>query len=118
PNTFHGNFTGNAFGLETPFPEAGSYPNRMFLQNPLNHSKILVPEMEELARKQQITLDPEDRREVFYEIQRKNAENMYYIPNNVGDGTGWTGYQGFVKNIETHTVPGSYGGPTEETAFV
>lgn len=118
PNTFQGNFTGIAFGLETPFPEAGSYPNRMFLENPLNHSKILVPEMEELARKQQQTLDPEERREVFYEIQRKNAENMYYIPNNVGAGTGWTGYQGFVKNIETQTVPGSYGGPTEETAFV
>ena len=118
PNTFQGNFTGIAFGLETPFPEAGSYPNRMFKDNPLNHSRILVPEMQELADKQQATLDFEERREVFYEIQRKNAENIYYIPNNVGAGTGWTGYQGFVKNIETQTIPGSYAGPTEETAFV
>ena len=118
PNTFQGNFTGIAFGLETPFPEASGYPNRMFKENPLNHSRILVPEMTALAEKQQVTLDPEERREVFYEIQRKNAENMYYIPNNVGAGTGWTGYQGIVKNIETQTVPGSYGGPTEETPFV
>ncbi len=118
PNTFQGNFTGIAFGLETPFPEASGYPNRMFRDNPLNHSRIITPEMTELADKQQTTLDPEERIEVFHEIQRKNAENMYYIPNNVGAGTGWTGYQGFVKNIETQTVPGSYAGPTEETAFV
>lgn len=118
PNTFQGNFTGIAFGLETPFPEASGYPNRMFRDNPLNHSRIITPEMTALADKQQTTLDPEERIEVFHEIQRKNAENMYYIPNNIGAGTGWTGYQGFVKNIETQTVPGSYGGPTEETAFV
>ncbi len=113
PQTFQGNFSGIVFGLQTPFPEAGGYPNRLFKENPLNHSKILVPEMIELANKQQAELDFEKRKEIFAEIQRKNAENMYYIPHNIGAGTGWTGFQGAVQNIEVRTIPGSYAGPTE-----
>ena len=76
------------------------------------------PELEELARKQQRELDPAKRKELFFEIQRKNAAKMWYIPQNQGAGTGWTGYQGWVKNIDIQTVPGSYAGGTEEVPFI
>ncbi|WP_322796039.1 ABC transporter substrate-binding protein [Tepidiforma sp.] len=115
--TFTGNFTGIAFGYETPFPEAGSYPIRFFTDNPLNHSRIKDPELEDLARKQQRELDFEKRKELFYEIQRKNAAKMWYIPQNQGAGTAWTGYREWVKNVEIQTVPGSYGGATEVLPF-
>lgn len=115
--TLAGNFKGIAFGYETPFPEGGSYPNRMFTDNPLNHSRIKDPELTDLAARQQRELDPAKRKELFYEIQRKNAEKMHYIPSNAGAGTGWLAYQGYVKNIEIQTVPGAYSDPTEELPY-
>ncbi|MBE0610035.1 MAG: ABC transporter substrate-binding protein [Dehalococcoidia bacterium] len=116
--TFVGNFKGIAFGYQTPFPEGGNYPNRMFTDNPGNHSKIVDPELADLAAKQQRELDPAKRKELFFEIQRKNAEKMHYIPSNAGAGTGWAGYQGWVKNIDIQTVPGAYSGATEEAPFI
>ena len=115
--TFVGNFKGIAFGYQTPFPEGGNYPNRMFTDNPSNHSKINDPELADLAAKQQRELDPAKRKELFFEIQRKNAEKMHYIPSNAGAGTGWAGYQGWVKNIDIQTVPGAYSAATEEAPF-
>ena len=115
--TFAGNFKGIAYGLQTPFPEAGGYPLRMFTENPSNTSRIADPELTELALKQQSELDPAKRKELFFEIQRKNAAKMHYVPSNVGAGTGWAGYQGWVKNIDIQTVPGSYGAGTETTPF-
>lgn len=116
--TFTGNFTGIAFGYETPFPEAGGYPIRLFTDNPLNHSRIKDAELEQLARAQQRELDPEKRKQLFYDIQRKNAEKMYYIPHVAGAGTAWTGYREWVKNVDIQTVPGSYGAGTEEVPFI
>ncbi|PFG73172.1 ABC transporter substrate-binding protein [Tepidiforma thermophila] len=116
--TFTGNFTGIAFGYETPFPEAGSYPIRLFTDNPVNHSRIKDPELEDLARKQQRELDPAKRKELFFEIQRKNAAKMWYIPQNQGAGTAWTGYREWVKNIDIQTVPGAYSAGTEEVPFI
>ena len=115
--TFVGNFKGIAFGYQTPFPEGGNYPNRMFTDNPGNHSKINDPQLADLAAKQQVELDPAKRKELFFEIQRKNAEKMHYIPSNAGAGTGWAGYQGWVKNIDIQTVPGAYSAATEEAPF-
>ncbi len=86
--------------------------------NPINHSKIVDPELAGLAAKQQQELDPAKRKELFFEIQRKNAEKMHYIPSNAGAGTGWAGYQGWVKNIDIQTVPGAYSGATEEAPFI
>ncbi|MCZ2110530.1 MAG: hypothetical protein LC118_13350, partial [Dehalococcoidia bacterium] len=58
------------------------------------------------------------RKEIFFEIQRKNAEKMYYIPDQAGAGTTWTTYQPWIKNaLEVNTVPGSYGGGTETAPF-
>jgi peptide/nickel transport system substrate-binding protein len=116
--TFVGNFKGIAFGYQTPFPEGGNYPNRMFTDNPSNHSKIVDPVLADLAAKQQRELDPAKRKELFFEIQRKNAEKMHYVPTNAGAGTGWAGYQGWVKNIDIQTVPGAYSAATEEIPFI
>ncbi|MBI5949603.1 MAG: ABC transporter substrate-binding protein [Chloroflexi bacterium] len=115
--TFTGNFKGIAFGYETPFPEGGSYPIRFFTDNPLNHGKVKDAALADLATKQQAELDPEKRKQMFYDIQRKNAEKMYYVPLQAGAGTGWEGAHGYLKNLDIQTVPGSYGGPTEEAPF-
>ncbi len=115
-NTFVGNFEGIAFGYETPFPEGGSYPIRFFTDNPINHGKVQDAELEALAVQQQQERDFEARRELFYEIQRKHAEKMYYIPNQAGAATGWTGYRGRVHNVlDIRTI--GYGAATETVPF-
>lgn len=115
PQTFAGNFTGLAFGYETPFPAGGAYPLRFFTQNPLNHSRINDPEMVDLTTKQQQETDAEARKELFFEIQRKNAEKGYYFPSQAGAGTGWTGYQPNVRFNNIRTT--GYGVGTEEYPF-
>lgn len=102
--TFAGNFTGIAFGYETPFPEAGSYPLRQFTENALNHGKINDQTLADLAVQQQQELDFEARRELFYEIQRYHATKMYYIPNQAGAGTTWVGNQGHLRGVDIQTI--------------
>jgi len=114
--TFAGNFKGFAFGPETPFPEGGSYPIRFFTEDPLNHSKINDPEMKALALKQQSELDPEKRKQVFYDIQRKNAEKMFYIPHPLGGGTVWAGWQPWIQTALTLNTIG-YGAGTETLPY-
>jgi peptide/nickel transport system substrate-binding protein len=116
--TFTGNFDGIAFGYETPFPEGGSYPIRFFTDNPLNHGHINDPDLAALAAKQQAELDPEQRKQDFWEIQRKNAEKMYYIPNQAGAGPAWLAYSPRITGPgQLNTVPGSYGAATESLPF-
>ena len=118
--TFVGNFDGIAFGYETPFPEAGSYLIRFFTEDPLNHSKVNDPRLKEIALKQQATVDEEERRALFHEAQKINGVEMYYIPNQAGAGTTWTGIQPWVKNAVEFTLyntPG-YGDPTETVPFI
>ena len=116
--TFGGNFDGIAFGYETPFPEGGSYPIRFFTDNPLNHGDIKDADLAALAQKQQAELDPAKRKQDFYDIQRKNAEKMYYIPNQAGAGPAWLAYNPRISGPgKLNTVPGSYGGPTESLPF-
>ncbi len=113
--TFAGNFQGIAFGPETPFPEAGGYPLRHFTDNPLNHGKVKDAELAKLARDQQSAPTEEKRKAIFWEIQRKNAEKMYYVPSQVGAATIWEGHAPHVKNVLYQTV--GYGSPTEELPF-
>ena len=113
--TFAGNFQGIAFGYETPFPEGGSYPLRHFTDNPLNHGKIKDAELAKLATDQQAAPTEEKRKALFWEIQRKNAEKMYYVPSQAGAATSWEGHQPYSKNVLYQTIP--YGAPTEELPF-
>jgi peptide/nickel transport system substrate-binding protein len=115
PQTFAGNFTGLAFGYETPFPAGGAYPQRFFLENSLNHSRVNDTEMADLARAQQREVDAEARLELFAEIQRKNAEKGYYFPSQAGAGTGWAAYQPNVRFNDIRTT--GYGTGIEELPY-
>ena len=44
------------------------------------------------------------------DIQRRNAEMMFYLPTPLGAGTAWTAYLPRVKGIVRTR---GYGGPTE-----
>ncbi len=114
--TFIGNFSGIAFGYETPFAEAGNYLTRFFTDNPQNHSKIKDPAMTKLAEDCAVELDEEKRKEIFAQAQIKNAEGMYYIPNVAGAGTGFGAGQPNLMNYDTWSTK-SYGGPSEVTPF-
>ncbi len=116
--TFIGNFKGIAFGYETPFPEAGSYPIRFFTDNPNNHSKIKDATLAKLAADQQGETNEEKRKQIFWDIQKYHATKMYYIPDQAGAATGWTGYQSWVGGaLDLNTVPGSYGAGTETVPY-
>ncbi len=115
--TFIGNFKGINFGLETSFPEGSGYVLRLYTpEDPNNHGRINVPEMAALAKKQQSELDEVKRREIFWDIQRKNAQNMYYVPGQAGAGTRWIAYQGNLRNSINHFSQG-YGTATERAPF-
>jgi peptide/nickel transport system substrate-binding protein len=114
--TFTGNFKGIAFGLETPFPEGGSYPTRLFTDNPNNRGRIKDATLLKLTNDQQLEANEEKRKQIFWEMQRYHATKMYYIPSQVGAGTGWAGYQPGMRNAVEFQTTG-YGGPTETYPF-
>lgn len=114
-NTFVGDFEGMAFGYETPFPEAGSYWNRMFGDDPGNHSNLITPEMTDIDERQKVELDEEARRAIMHEGQILNAENMYYVPSQAGAGTSFRAYQPWVQGGIRDSS--GYGWPTEEYAW-
>jgi peptide/nickel transport system substrate-binding protein len=118
PQTFTaGNFKGIAYGYETPFPEASGYPQRLFTDNPSNHSKIKDSVLADLTKKQQVETNEEKRKQIFWDIQRENAKHMYYIPMPQGGGTGWSAAQPYVKNVYDFPAPG-YGYPAETAPYV
>ncbi len=113
--TFTGNFQGIAFGYESQFPESGSYPLRQFTDNPLNHGKVKDAELTKLANDQQAAPTEEKRKALFWDIQRKSAEKMYYVPSQAGAATTWEGHAPHIKNVLYQSIP--YGPPTEELPF-
>ena len=124
PQTFSkGNFKGIAFGYETPFPEVGQYPTRQFSgKDSIMHAVATGAQyndakLQDIGLKQQRELDPAKRKALMTEYQQYHATKMYYVPNQAGAGTGWEGWQDYIKNTDIQTVPGSYGGATEELPF-
>lgn len=95
-HTFRGEFEGVAFGYETPFSEIGSYFQRYFTDNAVNHGKILDEKLIDLTNKQAIAFEYEERRDIIHEIQRYNGERMYYVPTSHGGGTTFTGHHPWV----------------------
>ncbi|MEX2230165.1 MAG: ABC transporter substrate-binding protein [Dehalococcoidia bacterium] len=95
-HTFRNNFSGVAFGYETPFSEIGSYFQRYFTDHAVNHSGILDPQLIELTAKQAQAFEYEERRDAIHEIQRINATHMYYVPMSHGGGTTFTGHHPWV----------------------
>ncbi len=111
-----GNFKGIAFGPETTFTEGGSYPIRLFTDNPKNRGKINDATLTKMAMDQQSEPVEEKRRQIFHDIQRYNAGKMYYIPSQFRAATNWTGYQKWLQNAETFQTSG-YGGPAETYVY-
>lgn len=113
--TFGGNYNGIAFMSSTVFSEPGSYVERFFGDDPLNHGRVNDPDIRALHEQQKVEMDEEARSQQIKDIQRLNAEQMYYVPTQAGTGTTFTVYQDFVKG---HRQTRGYGAPTESTAFV
>jgi peptide/nickel transport system substrate-binding protein len=112
-HTFRGDFHGLAYGIETPFPEAGSYFNRMFGDDPANHGKISDPQITDLTKKQAVELDEATRAGYMKQIQKISDEQMYYVPL-PAHSTLWYAYQPQVRGIRQTR---GYGGPTEQLMY-
>jgi peptide/nickel transport system substrate-binding protein len=115
--TYRGQFEGIAFGPETSFPEAGSYPIRQFTPNPLNKSRASDPMLEKLARDQQRELNEDKRRDIFYEIQKAHAAQMYLVPSSYGGGVAWSGHQPWLKNSLDFRTPVGYANGGEQFPY-
>jgi peptide/nickel transport system substrate-binding protein len=113
-HTFRGDFHGLATGYQTPFPEPGSWVNRMFGDDPANGSRVHDPDIDALNAKQKVELDPEARVEQFHEIQRISDSMMYYVPTPGAGGTAWTSYQPRVNGIRSTR---GYGHGAERWAY-
>jgi peptide/nickel transport system substrate-binding protein len=107
--TFVGNFTGIAFGPQSGFLEPGAYLTRWFSDNPQNSSRVTDPKILQMTQQQQQELDADKRQQIIYDIQRYNAEHMFYIPC-PGVGTAWTGAREWIHGFKEVRAPsGSYG---------
>jgi len=115
--TYRGQFDGIAFGPETSFPEAGSYPLRQFTPNPLNKSRANDPTLEKLACDQQREMNEAKRRDLFHEIQRYHARFMYLIPSSLGGGTSWSARQPWLKNSTEFGTPVGYANGGEQFPY-
>jgi peptide/nickel transport system substrate-binding protein len=116
--TFIGNFKGITFGLESQFTDPGGYPQRLFLDNPNNHSKITKDQqLIDLTNKQATQMVEADRKATLWQIQQVNAQHMYYIPDQVGAGSTWSAWQPWTMNGLTFRTTG-YGGGTEVAPFL
>ena len=67
-------------GLETGFADVGGYSSRLFTPNPLNHGKVNDPELAALDAAQRLKTNEAERKAIFWDLQRKASEKMYYIP--------------------------------------
>ncbi|MGE0544020.1 MAG: ABC transporter substrate-binding protein [Dehalococcoidia bacterium] len=80
-NTFAGKFSGTAMGPQTDLTEPDLLFFRMFSpDNQLNNSRVNDPKMTEMLNAQRREFDEDKRKQIVYDIQRYNAEMMYYVP--------------------------------------
>jgi peptide/nickel transport system substrate-binding protein len=114
PQTRAGNFHGLAMGTTPAYPEVSGFVDRFFSTGSSNATKVDDATINDLRTKQVTALDTDQRVEYIHEIQRINAEKMYYMPLPTGAGTSFTAYQGPVRGIRKTR---GYGVPTEETAY-
>lgn len=97
--TFRGEFNGMMLGVETPFPEINGYFNRMFGDDVSNHGRVHDPVMDELIDKQRHELDQPTRREFVAEMQRRNGDQMFYVPVQPSGGSVWEAFQPEVRGV-------------------
>lgn len=107
--TFLGNFQGIVYGLESSLTPGG-YAERLFGQDPANHGRVHDPELEDLVAKQAVELNQEQRTAYMYDIQRRNAEMMFYVPTQSSSAAGFAAYQSYVRGLR---YTRGYGSGTE-----
>jgi ABC-type transport system substrate-binding protein len=99
PQTRAGFFHGVSVGSAATYAEVGGYVHRYFSDEDSNASRIRDPQIAELRLKQEVEFDVETRRGMIHDIQRVNAEHMYYCPTTYGAGMNYTAYLPVVRNI-------------------
>ncbi len=99
PRTFVGDFSGIAFGHQSPFTQVGDYFARMFGRDETNHGRVRDDVIDDLVAAQAVALDADERRSLIHDIQRRNAAGMYYVPAQAGVAPLWTAYQPYVSGI-------------------
>lgn len=99
PRTFVGDFSGIAFGHQSPFTQVGDYFARMFGRDETNHGRVRDDVLDGLVAAQGVALDEAERRSIIHDIQRRNAAGMYYVPAQAGVAPLWTAYQPYVRGI-------------------
>jgi peptide/nickel transport system substrate-binding protein len=96
--TFLGNFHGIVYGLESSLTP-GAYVERLFGADPANHARISDPTITALHEKQRVELDPEQRTAYLYDIQRRNADQMFYVPTQSSSNAGFNGFQPHMRGL-------------------
>ncbi|MCK9486537.1 MAG: ABC transporter substrate-binding protein [Dehalococcoidia bacterium] len=97
--TFRGDFNGMMLGVETPFPEINGYFNRMFGDDISNHGRVHDSIMDDLIAKQRHEMDEPTRREFVAEMQRRNGDQMFYVPVQPSGGAVWEAFQPEVRGV-------------------
>jgi ABC-type transport system substrate-binding protein len=84
-------------GPQTDLTEPDLLFFRMFSpENQLNNSRVNDPKMTEMLNAQRREFDEDKRKKIVYDIQRYNAEKMFYVPG--VQGYSYTAVQPSVKN--------------------
>lgn len=105
PQTRAGKFHGVSLGSAASYSEVNGYVDRFFSHTESNASQIRNTELDGLRAKQAAELDVNRRREIIHDIQRINAQHMYYCPTNLGAGLTYTAYLPSVRNISKPRGP-------------
>lgn len=115
--TYRGNFTGIAFGPESSFNDAGSYPIRLFTTNTLNKGTDKDDKLSSMAFAQQREMNPEKRNQLLRDIQKYHATKMYVVPSALGGGPTWTAVLPNVRNVDNFRSRISYGYGAESSPY-
>ncbi len=105
PQTRAGKFHGVSLGAAASYAEVNGYVDRFFSHTESNASMIRDKDLDDLRAKQAAELDVNRRRELIHDIQRINAQHMYYCPTNYGAGLTYTAYLPSVRNISNPRGP-------------
>lgn len=99
--TTKGDYPEMSYGLMGARTVPESYLTMLYHpKSPINGSKVNDKKMMELIAKQSVTQDIEARREVYAEIQRYAADQMYYVYG--GAGVYVASWQPHIKNFNTN----------------
>lgn len=106
--TFQGDYPEMSYGLMGAGTEPEVYIKHLYdPKSSSNSSHVNDPKMNELLHKQSITKDLEQRKQLFVEIQRYAADQMYYVYGSAGVYV--ASWQPHVKNFNTN-LGFDYGG--------